>query len=466
MVKYGLLLIISIILLAESGSITAQNEDKKLPLVTEALGIKEHHVSSKYWVEKSAKQQVFMGKAEIKAFNQENTLNDPLLYNVSSIPETLTREELMEKLRSVSRVPKYDRMYADCTPLTSEIFEEYEHSLALENIADVNNVKRALVVRRTPLRTYPSLTPVFNACSENKDIDRFQESAVFPADYVAVLHTSRDGKWALIQSYNYIAWVQLKDIAIGSKNEVEAYKVEADFLVITGDKVETVYNPDVPAVSEVQLDMGVRLPLSLSKAQEIHGQNPYLSHVVKLPVRRDDGMLTFELALIPKVKDVHVGYLPFTEENIIVQAFKFLGERYGWGHRYNARDCTGFVSEVYKTFGILLPRNSGDQGRGPVGINNHFEKDTTFDFKKTVLSKAQVGDLIYIPGHVMMVLGHEGDETWVIHDVTGAGYLLANGEAQRAILNGVSITPTLKLHNSKGRPYLDRVSNIKSVRLP
>ena len=23
-----------------------------------------------------------------------------------------------------------------------------------------------------------------------------------------------------------------------------------------------------------------------------------------------------------------------------------LGERYGWGHSYNARDCTGFIMEI------------------------------------------------------------------------------------------------------------------------
>ena len=47
------------------------------------------------------------------------------------------------------------------------------------------------------------------------------------------------------------------------------------------------------------------------------------------------------------------------------QSFKFLGERYGWGHSYNARDCSGFVSEVYRSFGVQLPRNTRDQGVSP-----------------------------------------------------------------------------------------------------
>ena len=58
-------------------------------------------------------------------------------------------------------------------------------------------------------------------------------------------------------------------------------------------------------------------------------------------------------------------YLPLTRANLLRQGFKFLGERYGWGHSYNARDCSGFVSEVYRSFGVQLPRNTRDQARQP-----------------------------------------------------------------------------------------------------
>lgn len=436
------------------------------PLVTDVPGLAERHISPGYWIGKSSGGSPLMSAEDISRFNRLNLSEDPYLYDLTEIPDSLSSETLMAKLRSVSRVPTSPRMYADCTPLTEADFARLEASLNLVNIGEHNDVKRALVVRRTPLRSYPTLEVVFNRCSPNKDIDRFQESALFPGDYVAVLHESSDGRWSLVQSYNYIAWVQNTDIAVGERKEIEAFKGAQHFLVVTGDFVETVFNPDVPAVSRVSLDMGVRLPLARpeDKPHVLHGQNTYLSHVVKLPVLALDGGLGFEFALIPRVKDVHVGYLPFTQANIIRQAFKFLGERYGWGHRYGGRDCTGFVSEVYKTFGILLPRNSGDQGSGPIGISSRFDKDDSREAKKAVLAETNVGDLIYIPGHVMMVLGHEDGETWVIHDVTGSGYLQENGEILRGVLNGVSITPTLALHRSETISYLDLVYAIKSIR--
>lgn len=456
----------SCLMFGDVPSLVAQEDSLADPLVSDVPGLAERHIAVDYWLGKSQGDKLLMSLAEIKDFNQQNMKQDTYLYDMSALADSLLSEELFEKLRSVSRVPTAPRMYADCSPVSAADFAGLEASLNLAGIAPENAVRRALVVKRTPLRTYPTLVTVFNDCTPNKDIDRFQESALFPGDYVAVLHTSQDGEWSLVQSYNYIAWVQNKDIAIGDRHEIEAYKSAERFLMVTGDSVETVFNPEVPDVSKVQLDMGVKLPLAEPGqiGHNLHGQNPYLSHVVKLPVRGMDGVLKFEFAMIPRVKDVHVGYLPFTEANIIKQSFKFLGERYGWGHRYHGRDCTGFVSEVYKTFGILMPRNSGDQGKGPVGINSRFEKTDSRDKKLPVLANTKVGDLLYIPGHVMMVLGHEDGETWVIHDVTGAGYLNENGDVERRVLNGVSITPTLALHRSKEVTYMDLVYAIKSIR--
>ena len=73
--------------------------------------------------------------------------------------------------------------------------------------------------------------------------------------------------------------------------------------------------------------------------------------------------------------DVATDYLPLTRANVLRQSFKFLGERYGWGHSYNARDCSGFVSEVYRSFGVQLPRNTRDQGVSPALNRIEFTAD-------------------------------------------------------------------------------------------
>jgi len=434
------------------------------PFVSDVIGVTAKHLNADFWI-KPKMDKVLLSPEKITAFNAKNTAQDPTLYDLNAMADTLGRDDLIARMRTVSRISKSPRIYEDGTPVTTADFERYEAMLNLDAITDQNAVRFALVVRRAAMRSYPTHDLIFSEGAKDRDIERFQESALFPGDAVAVLHTSTDGQWALVQSYNYIAWVPKTAIAMGARDEVLGYVSTKNFLIVTGDKVFTVFNPDEPQVSEVQLDMGVRLALSRPKAlaNNLYGQNPYLSHMVLMPVRTHDGTLALKYALVQRKADVHVGYLPFTRANIIRQSFKFLGERYGWGHRFNGRDCTGFVAEVYKSFGIKLPRNSGDQGRSAIGINARYAKDAPLADKIDRLKHGQVGDLIYIPGHVLMLIGHDKGQPYVIHDVHGLGYLKDDGTLYKGTLNGVSITPMLPLRSSVDRSYLQSATTIKTL---
>ena len=212
--------------------------------------------------------------------------------------------------------------------------------------------------------------------------------------------------------------------------------------------------------------MGVRLPLVLELPVDglVNGQHPGFSHAVELPVRNDDGTLAVRPALIPRSAGVSSDYLPFTRANLLRQAFKFLGERYGWGHSFNSRDCSGFVSEVYRSMGILLPRNTSAQSVSPALDRIALDPAMPHADRLELLRKTQVGDLIYIPGHVMMVIGHEDGETWVIHDTAGMSYRDGNGELQRLTLNGVVVTPVLPMLSNAHESTIDRITNIQRIR--
>lgn len=433
--------------------------------VSDVMGVKEKHLSPSHWI-KPGMNKPLMSEAEISAFNLASIAGDPTLNDIRAFPGTLSRSALTQHIRSISKIPSYPRIYSDGTRLGKAEFDSYERALNLNAIGENNPVRFGLAVRRTSIRTYPTPDLLFSHDANDRDIERFQESALFPGDAVAVLHESADRKWALIQSYNYTAWVSLEDIAIGERNAVFDYADAENFLIITGDKVSTVYNPEVAAVSELQLDMGVKVPLSRPDhlKTDLYGQNPYLAHMVLLPVRGPSGDLDFNHALIQRKNDVHVGYLPYTEANIITQSFKFLGERYGWGHRFNGRDCTGFIQEIYKTFGIKLPRNSGDQRDSDIGINDRFKRGENHAGKVTRLETAKPGDLVYIPGHVLMVLGQSGGEPFAIHDVHGMRYKKPDGTLYKGTLNGVSVTPIKPLYFNSDESYVDRILAIKTVR--
>jgi len=424
------------------------------------------HHSAKHWANLAERpDEILKDEQGILALAEAAFASDPHMVDLAAYADELTHTEVTDIILSMSKPYKSELYHRDGGKVETADYDSYQASLNLENLADKVVVRFGMVLQRADMRTWPTNDVVFKS-QETFDLDRFQENALFPADMVAVLHESNDGHWVFVQSFNYAAWVQKNSIAIGQRNEILDYKNDERFLVVTGSKVTTNFNPHAPTISELQLDMGIRLPLADLEESDhsVDGQDHSASHAVRLPVRDENDELGFRTALIARSQDVQRGYLPFTRRNIIAQAFKFLGERYGWGHSYNARDCTGLVAEVYKSFGIQLPRNSGQQGLSPIGDSIEFTATSSEEDKLNAVVAADVGDLLYSTGHVMLYLGTVDDMPYVIHDLSGFGWAGEDGEVQEAVLNGVSVTPLMTLHSSRDTTYFEEIYAIKTIR--
>jgi cell wall-associated NlpC family hydrolase len=433
---------------------------------TDVSGVTEMQLSADYWLDRLENAgQVLKDQSGIEDFNKVLFSSDPNMVNLALFPEQLSGADVRDSILAISKPNSSELYNPGGEVLASEGYRKYTDKLGLENIPASVEVQYALVVSRADMRTYPTDDRYYKT-GEDQNLDRFQENGLFPGDAVAMLHTSSDNEWSFVQSYNYSAWVRSSQIAIGERRAIEHYQNADRFLVITGDKVRTSFNPDYPALSELQLDMGIRIPLAGHDitGNSLYGQNPYASYAALLPLRDRQGRLEIRPALIARNKDVSRGYIPFTRENIIRQAFKFLGERYGWGHSYNARDCTGFVMEIYKTFGFLMPRNTGQQGSSAYGLNTRFTPGSSRQEKLQALKHLDIGDLIYVPGHVLMYIGDVDGEPYVIHDVSVFRYIDENGEYYEGTLNGVSVTPLIPLYGSRESPYVDLIYNIKRIR--
>jgi hypothetical protein len=208
----------------------------------------------------------------------------------------------------------------------------------------------------------------------------------------------------------------------------------------------------------------VPLDTGLPPDQPVNGQTPYAAHVLELPLRKADGTLGFTPALLQKNTDSAGDYLPLTRANIIRQAFKFLGERYGWGHAYDGRDCSGFVSDVYRSMGVDMPRNTSRQAISPALAHRAFTAGDSREARLAAVHALQAGDLVYIPGHVMMVIGQLHGQPYVIHDVGGMSYRKADGSRVRIKLNAVSVTPLLPLLYNDRQTFVDRMTSIVRIR--
>ncbi|WP_241242131.1 SH3 domain-containing protein [Thalassotalea sp. G2M2-11] len=426
-------------------------------------GITEQKLQPSYWLKQTQHaSKLLLTSTQISALNQQQFASKTYLNAPLDYPETLSKDEIRQLIQAISTPSKYDRFYPNGTKLTQQHYQAYLDEMAIQTLAPKQTIEFGLVVKRAPMRTFPTLDRVLNS-GMDFDIDRFQETGAFPGEAVAILHTSKTGEWLFVQNYHYRAWIQAKYVAKAPRKIVAAYHQASDFLMVTGDKIYTTYDPYQTSVSEVQLDMGTKLPLidkATFKQHALNRQNPITGHLVQLPTRNNDGTLTIQPALIAKSADVHIGYLPFTKANIIKQGFKFLGERYGWGHDFNGRDCTGFIGEIHKTFGLLMPRNTGQQSSADYGVNTRFAKGTKIKEKMKHFQSLEVGDLLYLPGHVAMFLGYSNDgKPFIIHDVHGLSYTNSQGEKISGLLNGVSVTPLLPF-----KSYLKGIYNIKRIR--
>lgn len=430
------------------------------------VGLREAYLDPAFWAARLPDaDRVILDRAGIAAQNARMRAEDDSIHDLRALPARLPRATVLADIQALSRWPQKPLFGEDGKPVAATARPAIEANLALDAIPAERPLQYGLVTHRAALRAFPTALRVFTSQGDT-DIDRFQESALFPGDAVAVLHESADGQWLFITSERYSAWIEKRFVGVGDAATVLGYGQHGPYRVVTGATAYTAFTPEEPRVSRLQLEMGVRLPVLADwpVAQAVNGQQAHGAHVVQLPVRNDDGTLALVPALLPRSQDTASDYLPLTPRNLLTQSFKFLGERYGWGHSYDTRDCSGFVSEIYRSFGVLVPRNTSAQAVSPALDRIAFSDKDGKAKRNAAVQQLQVGDLVYIPGHVMVTIGQLDGQTWMIHDTAGGSWFSADGKRVQAHLNGVSVTPLQPMMASDTVSYIDRITNIQRIR--
>ena len=153
--------------------------------------------------------------------------------------------------------------------------------------------------------------------------------------------------------------------------------------------------------------------------------------------------------------------------NIIEQAFKLLNEPYGWGDMFGEQDCSGFICEVFSTFGITLPRNSGTQAK--IGdIRGKFNDSTSVNEKINVIKEKGIPGVTLLRknGHIMLYLGLYNDNPYIIHETWAYPKKLGLKE-RKILINKVVVSDLFLLgeNTSAGSP-IERINVITNVLLP
>ena len=391
----GLLLVVGAPLQARDRNTTA----KPVP-AHGVIGVEDAQLQPGFWIARLQEaDRVLLDPAAIAAQNARLLQLDDSMHDLRALPATLDRARVAGWIEGISQRPDAARFDVDGRRVPEPTLEGLIDALALDAIPQQQATRYGLVVRRADLRTFPTSLRVFSRQGET-DVDRFQESALFPGTPVSVVHESDDGEWLFVVSSRYAAWIEGKYVAEGKKDEVFAYVDSTPYRILTGARENTVFTREQPQVSELQLDMGVRIPLAdWPPDTPVNGQHPYTSHVLELPVRATDGALQLVPALLPRRADSAADYLPLTRTNLIGQAFKFLAN-VRLGPRYNAATAAASSRKSNRSMACSCRQHQRPGGEPAL-------EHTTFD-KATPGGKAREAALPRcspatwsIPGHVM-----------------------------------------------------------------
>jgi cell wall-associated NlpC family hydrolase len=427
-----------------------------VPVVTEAMLYPE------FWIKNLSERDGLVATGEqIRDFNRKNALRSESLVDLREYPAHFRRAQLTEMIHKLSK-PHTGPRFKDGQPVDADYFARLTTNLGIEALPEISDARYGLVVQRSSMRGFPTDDRIFDA-RDGYELDRFMETTAYVGEPIVVLADSTDKKWVLGQVGNYLAWLKAETVAFGPKDAVFGYSDGGNFITVTGKEVRTNFDPLDATLSEVPLFMGMKIPLANAAEipATIDGQPPNGNYVLKLPIRAEGGGLQIKLALLSRSADVSVGYLPMTRENILRQAFKLQGTRYGWGGSFRGVDCSSLIMEVYKTFGLFLPRNSGDQANKTVGQAYPLPEGTSLEERARILAQAKVGAALWLPGHIMLYLGKYRGEHFVIHAFTGFGRMKENGEQEVVRQEQVAVTPLSILVRDKPKTYLEQVRVIR-----
>ncbi len=435
-----------------------------------APGVKEEMLKANFWINKlDNPHQILLNEKEKKDFyfkslKRAEEKNLEVEYcDLKSYPDSVTAEFLQEIMNDYSNPDElYKKKYYDFSGV--EINEQKKRLLEkrsnLYEIKEKIKVKWGIIIKRENLRAYPT-EDVFAGKPEAIDQDLLQLTALSAGTPLAVLHKSLDGKWLFVQSPFYRGWVKKVSVALTDNCcDVFYFQNASEFLVVKESRVRTEPNPFLPEISNILFQMGDKIPLLADEKvpfsfppENQQAQSAEGCYCVKIPIRDNNGYLQYKSALMARSSGLNVGYLKYTRANLIKQAFKMLGERYGWGGLYERRDCSRFIMDIYRSVGIILPRDAGPpQEKIPPGKTIKFSGTTEDRIK--IMEELKPGDPIYMKGHVVMYLGEDGGEHYVIHAGSGYAYRDKNDEIHPRTVHGVFVMKADQLLKSGKETYL------------
>lgn len=350
------------------------------------------------------------------------------LCDLTQEPGYLTYWRLTYMLRTFTKEDFPNRIapaiYEGMAPVAQEDFTKALDNINLDGVTTANYVKYAVTVNRSDVRRLPT-EAIWSRMRGDVMHDRLQVAAIDPATPVAVLHTSADGKYAFVQGRDALGWVKTTDLAMTDKQTWMNY-------VNPSQDVAVVTAPRKVLVDQGQyrlFQMGAMIPLETYQSRE------YLM----MPSRDADGNLQVHRIRTGWDETIHHGYLPYTQNNVIRQSFRFLGSGYHANGSWDGVDDAGMTYAVYRSMGLRLPRTAEAQ-QAVMPIKADFDGSDNEAERQQLLKQMPAGTLLFTPTNVMLYLGEDSNgQPYAIHNVD-SHYNIVYNEKSPQLAKGVVVT--------------------------
>ncbi|MBQ9364713.1 MAG: SH3 domain-containing protein [Schwartzia sp.] len=407
--------------------------------------------SAEYWTRRNPDGEKIMSEGELAAVRETMQEKSDLLADMANYPDAVTGDDIREKIASAREGIAYynmEELYGrGGAPVPEESVRRADDNCALDEVPERASVRFAFPAKKAHIRYLPESSPWYEDAYD-WTYDLLQGFTANAGEPLAVLAESRDKKFCFVEARQHVGWVDARELIFVPRDQWMKYAAPEHFLVITANRKEIEAGGSV-----LTFRMGDRLPLiRLEPLEDGTWLVSVPTALAEVPVR------------VPVDDTVHKGWLPCSENNLIRQSFRFLGDIFGWGGMQESVDCSLFTACVYRSVGIELPTDSVDQQLAmPWSVElEGMGAEEKLAFIKTL----HPGDTLYADGHAMMYLGRDdsgnpriiqsGSSKWF----PGEG---ENGTALKYYVRKVAVEDFF-YNGSEHQKALDRVIAAASLR--
>ena len=310
-----------------------------------------------------------------------------------------------EKLANFNNQNKSDKSIqygSNYIPHPKKWIDDIEKNMNLQQFSNKQYQEkyRAIAIDNLQGRVLPTYEVSFNShkiAGQGYPFDNLQASTIWAGTPLYILGETHDHSWYLVQTPNFIAWVNSTGVALAGVEFVKNWQEQA--------------KKNMAAIINTQISMTDEETHSF----RFHG---YIGMLFPAISQKTGIKILIPVADIHRYANIH--HVKLSNEQAIIMPLlptphhfvklinQLIGRPYGWGGMYKHSDCSAELKNLFLTFGILLPMHSTNQvDPQSFNVKQIDLSNLNMDERLAYLRKHghKFMTIVYVGGHVLLYLG-------------------------------------------------------------